>query len=238
MDERVLEGLFRWTQKVEIKDSFGEPYLTKTGVPVVVYQRIVGDAEIALARQTAIRSSAIKRRQLADPNSLDRLTLIPDYSLLEKDNLVGLIILSELQDLRAQASRDLVFPFPEQPSASATLQEQEENQEAIDTFHDRREVRLQEATKELVQMRRNELGAIRIDRLRKEHENAAINSVCREELLAVFNEMITYLATHDDAEYITRSYRTFNEFRNAASHLKRQLIEAYAMLELSGKDLK
>ena len=238
MDEHLLEGLFRWSHSFTIKDSLEEDFLNTEGEPVTVYQRIVGDAEVDLARQTALRSSALKRRQLIDPDSLDRLTLIPDYSLLAKDDLIGLILLNELAELRTQASRELTFSFPELPPSNSSLEEQEEYQTAVDTFFDRREKALQEKITELVDVRRRELGKLRKNRLHKIHEDSTINVICREEMLATFNEMIAYLGTYSDSDFTKKSFSTYYSFKNSASNLKRQLIEKYAELEISGNDLK
>lgn len=234
----VLDNLLKWEHTFTIKDSMGNDYKDSEGNPIVVYQRIVGDAEVDLARQTALRASAMKRRMLTDPSSLDRMTLIPDYELLDTDSLKGLIVLSELMDLREKATRELVFPFPEPPKSSANLEEQEKYQEAIDKYFEEREDRLQKETDQLAKLRRKELNSYSRAELERNHEQVTINNVCREEMLSTFNEMVAYQGTYIDPKYTTRAFSSYNAFKAAASYLKRQVVEQYAKLEVSGQTLK
>lgn len=129
MDTNILEGLFKWTHEVAIVDSMGEPVTVQdpsTGEqqPVKVYQRIIGDAQVGMARETALRASALKRIELRDPMNLSRLLLIPEFDKLDIENLIALTLLSEVGDLRDTARRELRFPFPEEPKADATLEAQ------------------------------------------------------------------------------------------------------------------
>lgn len=243
MDTNILEGLFKWTHDFLMVDSMGEPITvehpdTKEQVQVRVYQRIVGDAEVARARETALRASALKRTELRDPTSLDRLLLIPEFNRLEKDDLVALALLAEISDLRDQARRDLRFPYPEEPKADATLEEQEEHTHSIDTYFERRDEAIKEKTQELIELRKKELDSFNRQRLEGIYEETIINNAVKEEMLVTFNEMITYLATYDDPEFKQHSFTSFSAFRNASTQVKRQLIEGYLQLEISGDDLK
>lgn len=221
----------------------GEPVTVQdpeTGeqVEVKIYQRIIGDAEIAAAKEAALRSSALKRTQLRSPTNLDRLLLIPEFDKLSTDDLVSLIILNELADIRAQASRELRFPYPEEPKGDASLEKQEKYQEEVDTYFERREEVLKDKIEELVRLRDTELKSMGRPALENLYEEVAINSACREEMLVIFNSMIAYLATFDDAEFTSRSFSSFSTFQNANTDIKRQLIEAYLQLEISGEKLK
>lgn len=235
----ILEGLFKYHHQFNVVDSTGEVYVDPaTKEPIVVYQRIIGDAETNLCMQTALRASGLRRKQLSDPTSLDRLALIPDYSGLDKDTLIGLIILNEIPELRSKAKTEMVFPFPEAPGSDATLEEQEQYQEAVDTYFERYEARLQEKVKELIEVRQLELGGMAKRRLAAVHEEVAINATCREEMMTVYTEMSAYLGTYADENHTKRAFSSFNSFRDASPVLKRQLVEQYVALETHANKLK
>lgn len=236
--EELLEGLFKWTHEVVLEDSFGEQVLKSDGTPWKVYQRVVGDAEIDMARQTALRHSATLRKRLRNSSDLDRMTIIPDYSILTVEQVIALIVLNELSDIRAEASRDLLFSYPEQPTGSDSLEEQEKYQELVDTYFERREAKLQEEVNKLIVIRREHLEQYNEERLRKVHEESAIQSACREEMISIFNEVVTYFGTYSDAEFTTKAFGSYNTFKNASSVLKSQLIQKYTELEVSGQQLK
>ena len=237
MEDFILEGLLKWSHKFTPNDSSGEP-ITHNGKPIVLYQRVIGDADLDTARQTAWRAAALKRRQLKDETSLDRVMIVPDYTLLDKETLIALITLNELPELRQQASRDLIFGFPEALDESSTLEEQEEYQEATDTFFDRRQEKLAEKVNQLIEVRKKELKQMTKNKLKVLHEATAIDYACREVFLLTFNEMVTYLGTYSDAKFKKRAFPTFYSFRNVVTDIKQQLVEKYAELEISGGKLK
>lgn len=240
---KILEGLFKWSHEVVLKDSMGEPITYKdesTGElkPITVFQRVIGDAEVDLARQTALRASALKRKNLNNPANLDRMALIPEFAKLDKDSLIGVTVLNEITDFRAQASRELRFPFPEELSGGASLKEQEQYQEAVDTYFTRREEAVVEKTRQLVETRTQELTKFSKKKLQQIYEEVSINGVCRDAMLITFNEFVTYLATYDTEEFTNKAFSSFAAFRNANTSVKSQLMEAYLQLELSGDQLK
>lgn len=237
MEDFILEGLLKWSHEFIPKDSYEED-ITHNGKPVVLYQRIIGDADLDTARQTAWRASALKRRQLKDETSLDRIMIIPDYTLLDKKTLIALITLNELPELRQKASRDLVFGFPEPLNEDSTLEDQEEYQETIDTFFDRRQEKLTDEVNSLIEVRKKELKQMTKDKLTVLHENTAIDYACREVFLLTFNEMVAYLGTYSDSKHKKRAFPTFYSFRNMVTEIKQQLIEKYAELEITGDKLK
>jgi len=234
----TLEGLFKWHHELNLVDSLGDNVKKQDGTDWVVYQRVIGDSEINLARETALRASAIQRRKLQEPSNLDRMLIIPDYHNMDKGNIIALIILHELPDLRAAAQKEVLLPFPDASDSSATLKQQEETQTAIDTYFEKRDRLILEKINELVQARQEELQKNPKKRLQVIHADAAMNGSCREIFLVTLNEMLTYLGTWLDSEFKHRAFQSYNSFRNASTHLKQQLIEGYAVLELGGNKLK
>lgn len=239
----ILEGLFKWTHELVIVDSMGEPVTVqdpKTGkqLPVKVYQRIVGDAEVSMARETALRASALKRTELRDPTNLDRILLVPDFERLERDNLISLALLSEVAEIRDMARRDIRFPFPEEPGIDAALEQQEEYQRLVDTYIERRDEVIKKKAQELLQLRQRELEAMNRQQIERIYEESVINNAARQEMLGTFNEMVTFLATYSDNKFQRRAFTSFSAFRNANSDVKRQLVEGYLNLELQGDKLK
>lgn len=233
-----LDGLFKWTHKVELENSFGEPITDANSNPVVVYQRIVGDAELDLARQTALRASAILRKRLRSRDSISRLIHVPDYSQMAKENIVALIILNEMSDMRSKASRELQYPFPQSPGQDASLEDQEKYQEAVDNYFDERNEKIREETNRMATERKKVLDKYSKDRLQEIYEESAIDLQCKNEVNKVMQEMMTYLGTYRSDKFKHRAFSSFNAFRNAATHIKAQLIKAYNELEMSGEKLK
>ncbi len=241
--EHILEGLFKWTHDFLMVDSMGEPVTAEdptTGeqVPIRVYQRIVGDAEVARSREAALRASALKRTELRDPTNLDRLLLIPEFDRLEKDDLVSLALLSEIGDMRDEARRDLRFPYPAELKSDATLEQQEEHQRLEDTFFDRRNEAIKEDTQKLIEQRQVELTSFNRNRIEQIYEDVVINNAAKEAMMTTFNEMMTYLATYNDPKLKKRSFTSYSTFKNANTEVKRQLIEGYLRLEVGGDNLK
>ena len=234
----TLEGLFKWSHDWLMLGLNGQPLETEEGKEVRVYQRVIGDADLQLARETALRAAALQRKKLEEDSSLDRASLVPNYTYMDKGEITALIILTELHEIRRKADRELVFPYPEPPSSSATLEEQEQYQEAIDTYFERREKELKELIQDKVEMRKKELRKLSKDQLRVVHETAAIESSCRDVFLSILNEFMAYRGTFLDPEFIKRAYPSFNAFRNASPIAKRQIIANYANLELKGDQLK
>jgi len=237
MEDFVLEGLLKWSHSFVPVDSLGDS-ISHNGNPVTLYQRIIGDAELDIARQTSWRASSLKRRQLKDVTSLDRIMIIPDYELLDKKTLVALIVLNEIPEVRQKVSREMVFGFPDAPDEDSTLEEQEKYQEAVDTFFDRRQKKLSDEVEQLLEQRRKELSKMNKPALIKLHETTAIDYACREVFLSTFNEMVAYLGTYIDPEFKRRAYPTFYSFRNTVTNIKHQIIEKYAELEVNGENLK
>lgn len=233
----TLEGLFKWSHDWVMTDSTGVP-LTLEGKEVRVYQRVIGDADLQLARETALRASALQRKKLEEDISFDRAVLIPNYSYMDKGEIVALIVLLELPELRRQAEKELVFPYPEAPPSSASLEDQEDYQESIDTYFDRRDEQLKELINKNVEIRKQELNKLNKQQLRTHHESASIDSSCRDVFLTILNEFMAYRGTYLDAEHTKRAYSSFNSFRNASPVAKRQVVSKYAELELKGDQLK
>lgn len=233
----TLEGLFKWSHDWLMLGLDGEPLVDK-GKEVRVYQRVIGDADLQLARETSLRASALQRKKLEEDASLDRASLVPNYTNMDKGEIAALIILIELPEIRRNADRVLVFPYPESPLSSATLEEQEAFQEAVDTYFERREVALREEITKAVTVRKKELLRKNKKQLRTIHETGAIESSCRDVFLTILNEFIAYRGTYLDPEYKQRAYPSFNSFRNASPVAKRQVITNYADLELKGEQLK
>jgi hypothetical protein len=233
----TLEGLFKWSHDWEMLDLNGEP-LKVDGKEVKIYQRVIGDADLQLARETSLRASALQRKKLQEGTGLDRASLVPNYKYMDKGEISALIVLVELSDIRRQADKDLIFPYPEPPSSNATLEEQENYQESIDIFFDERDKELKKRVTKLVELRKEELRKLPKDRLREIHETAAVESACRDTFLTILNEYMAYRGTFLDAAFTQRAYPSFNAFRNASPYAKRQIITNYADLELKGDQLK
>jgi hypothetical protein len=234
----ILDTLFRWQGEVEIKDNKGEAVLINKE-PLKVYQRVIGDAELVRARKQALRASGSLRKELRDKKSDSHIALVPDYEALDDETLCRMILLSESLDIRTQAITLADKPKqPKEPNSDATLEQQEKYEAALETHTKAIETAVQDKSKELADKRLEELKEIPRDKLTKIFITTVVDSLCRSEMLRVFNSWCTYLGTYTGKRMKTLAFSNYTAFDNASPELKSQLLDSYIGLELGGADLK
>jgi len=233
-----LEKLFLWKGEITIKDRSGEPVIIRTK-PLVLYQRVIGDADLVHARKQALKASRKLRKSLRDQTSDSAASMLPDYESAEPKLLCNMIVMAEALSLRRQATELVSRPKePKSPKSGATLEDQEKY-----------EAKLEENTKvylddintkirELMDKRIEELKAMDNKLLPDIFLNATINSLCQAEMLNVFNSWCAYLGTYSDRNITKRAFKAYNSFDNSATELKEQVIRGYLSLEMGGEDLK
>jgi len=232
-----LENLFKWTGEVKVVGADGEPVMYRNK-PLVLYQRVVGDSEIAEARHHALQRSKRLRKDLREDDSLMRDSVIPEYDDLKDDDLKSAIVLSESMILRQKAINTVAEPVEPVLLSDASLEEQEEHDTAISEANAKWEAEVNKRTKELMDARLKELQDMDRDALIDLFLSTTINAVCRSQMLRTFNEWCTYLGTYKDRAFTKRAFKNFESFNNASTILKNQLVSSYLTLEISGDTLK
>ena len=234
-----LETLFKWTRELEILNTDGTPVLYK-GNPFKLYQRVVGDADLNIARKEALRASRTLRKNLRKKGSDEAMTYLPDHNIdQDRDVLINMIIIAETLDLRRMADNKAVKPKePKQPKSDASLEEQEEYEAAKEQWPKDVVAAINKEMDNIIDLRKEELGKKTNEELVKQLISNTIDSVCRTEMLRVFNSWCAYLGTYKNKAMTTRAFSSFEKFDNAAPDLKDQIISGYIELDMFGNDLK
>lgn len=227
-----LDDLFKWKGELEIKDNKGEAV-------IVVFQRIVGDAQLVIARKQALKSSATLRKELRQDESDSRIAMVPDHDALDDETLSRMVLLSESMDIRSQATTLADTPKePKEPGGDATLEQQEEYEASLVAHTKAIEEAVQEKSKELADKRLEELKDVPRKKLVDIFLATVIDSLCRSEMLKTFNCWCAYLGTYKDKRMKTLAFSNYGAFDNASPELKNQILDRYIELELGGTDLK
>jgi hypothetical protein len=226
-----ISPLFTWGKEFKIFDVTGKEIKR-------VYLRVVGDAEINRSRVFALRKSAELRSKLRDENSDERFAFIPDKSLVDKDKLIELIIFYTTRETTRTAMKNIKIPFPKEPKSNAPLEQVEEYQKEIDEYPLKRDAAIKAQVYKINDVTRKVLQTYDIDRLYKEFESALINEICEEEMIKRFTESCAYYGSYKDPQFKERLFNSYEEFDNNPSEIKKQFVEYYTTLDLSGDYLK
>ncbi len=233
-----LENLFKWNNELVIKNSDGTPAKI-SNKSVILYQRIIGDAELGRSRKSALKSSRRLRASLRDKTTDEHISLIPEYDTLTIDELRNSVILAEGFQIRREATEAASPPkLPKSPKSNATLEEQENYETSMDDYNKKLSKAIDAKTKEIMERRSKELEGVDKDTLSTKFVNAAIDSLCQAEMLRIFNFWCAYFGTYKDKAMRTRAFKSFDSFDNTSTQLKDQIIGGYVLLQLNGEDLK
>jgi len=228
-----LAHLFRWNEKVEIKDR-------DNNVLDTLYVRLVGDVDYQQAQQYALVSSRKLRRKLKDTNSVEHQALFLDIDDRKKEDLIYGTLMSEISNFRDLAVADLgseIFEI-KVPQDADTLEERENQQEAEEKLANEKAEKLRAKMEEKSEERKVELEKLSIKELKDIFVESSINAKCLDEFSTIFREYCIFSGTHKDSTFKTKAFADFEDFRNTSPNLKRQLIDAYLKLELTGEQLK
>lgn len=227
-----LINLFRWNTKVDIKDRDGN-------VSTTLYIRLVGDVDYSQAQQYGLVASRKLRKKLKNNNTAEYQALFLDIDDRNKDDLITGTLLAEVTNFRDAAMAELTetivdTKLPSDASLEDREDQQEDEEEAIKNRAEKVRTRMEEKSEE----RRVELEKLSIKDIRKVFVESSINSRCMDEFILVFREYCVFSGTYSDSKFKQRTFSDFDSFRNISTDLKRQLMDAYVKLELSGEQLK
>lgn len=228
-----LANLFRWNTEVEIKDREGN-------VVTKLYVRLVGDVDYNQAQQYGLVASRVLRKTLKDKNSTGHKALFLDIEDRSKDELIFGILLAEISNFRDLAVADLGTEIFETkvPEDADTLEERENQQEAEEKLTNEKTEKLRTKMEEKSEERKKELEDKDVKELKEIFVESSINAKCLDEFSTAFREYCIFAGTYSDKSFKESAFNDFDEFRNTSPNLKRQLIDAYLQLELSGEQLK
>jgi len=233
-----LQQLFRWTQELEILGENGD-VVVLNGKPLVLYQRVIGDADLAIARKHALKASRILRGKLRDKETDEHLALLPSYGDAPDQVLRNMALYTEALDLRRRALD--IAEQPRKPTtlhSEASLEDQEDYEAAMDKYYEDKEAAVTEKMRELTSARDKELQGLSKEALVEQFLSSAITSLCQTEMLNVFNSWCTYMGTYRDKKMKIHAFSDYDNFNNSAPELKSQVIAGYLRLEVGGGSLK
>ena len=233
-----LQQLFRWTRELEILDGDGE-VVVLNGKPLILYQRVIGDADLGVARKQGLKASKALRGNLRDKTTDEHIAMLPAYSDAPEQILRNMALYAEALDLRRRAMDMAEEPRkPVKLHSEATLEEQENYDTAMDKYYEDKEELITKKMKELTTAREAELQALSKEALVEQFLNSAINSICQRQMLDTFNSWCAYLGTYRGKRMKARAFNDYGSFDNSAPELKGQITAGYLSLEIGGESIK
>ena len=233
-----LSTLFRWTGELEVLGRDGEPVMSRNR-PLILYQRIIGDADVTIARKHALKASRDLRRLLKDRKSDSYAALVPDYTEMDDTVLRNSVILSEALELRQRALDTIERPRkPLELTSDATLEDRENYLTETEEYDKMVDDLLNEKFEQLAKTRKEQLEQLDKDTLVDLFLVSIVESLCRAEMLRIFNTWCAYLGTYSNKQMNKRAFKSYHNFDNAASELKSLVIGGYMRLEIEGETLK
>jgi len=206
--------------------------------------KVLGDESIKEAYKYSRIVSAQKRATLRDKDSVEYKDEVESIAEQDKQDLLDLIMASQENDFTRESVAAVIreeLPkieeIAEEPDAPS-LEEQE--------LLDKEELNTQEeflkAIDDYVSRRKEELKG-RLDKM----THKQLIAMAQEELLKVapmqaflseLNDQRGYRSTFIDKECKTRAFKSIEEYKDAHSTIKSQIIEAYNKLEMGPDDIK
>lgn len=226
-----ISKLFAWGDKFSVMGRDGKPLTT-------VYMRLVGDAELNIARVFAIRTSADLRKKLRTEGSDERMAMIPDFTEFDKDQLINALVIYSMPDFTKEAVNEVNVPYPVEPDSDSSLEEQEKFQALVDSFDERRNTEIKKFLEKKVTALRKSLENSSTEQLIKDVEDLAIAQICESKMIEKFREYCAYAGSYKDKNYKTRLFADFYEFENLIPEIKNQFLEYYITLEIGIPELK
>lgn len=232
-----LDDLFKWKKELTIKDGSGDNVLVK-GKPVKVYQRVIGDADLSTARKKGLIASGKLRKELKRTDSDTHIAMLPDYNSLDESVLRSMTVLADAANIRTEAIETYNKPDEPKMPDDPTLEEQEQYEVAMQEYMDAMDKSITKRMQEIMDQKTEALKQINKDELLERFLESLISSLCRNEMLRVFNSWCAFLGTYKDKSMKKHAFESYAAFDNATPELKEQIINSYITLDIGGEDIK
>ena len=225
-----ISKLFEWRAEVIINDINDNP--TK------LYMRLVGDAELNMARVAGLRASAELRRKFKDTNSDEYIAYIPDLEDIEKRNLIEFLVMLRMAAYREDASDKVRIPFPKEPKADDSLEKKENYQLRLDNYPTERENKVKIELDKIVKKEKAAMNRKSKEVMMEEYKKTLIDQMCESKMNSVFIGHSIFFGTYKDSEFKNKLFNSFKQFENLPIFAKEQFVEKYIDLQLGISDLK
>lgn len=229
-----LTKLFGWGRVFEVIDPRDE------SVQVLVYMKLLGDADLGRARTFALRKSAEMRRKLKDENSDERLAWVRSIDEVEVSDLVNLITIFSSREISNNAKSKVKLPTPKPPKSNAKLAKMEAFQKEVDEYPAKKAKAISEAIQNEVDSLKKTLEGKPKEELYKEYVRLLVDEFCEREAITAFDDMQVYFGCYTDDTYKAdkRFFKDFEEFDNLEPTVKQQFKDAYRSLDIEVSELK
>jgi hypothetical protein len=224
-----ISKLFSWGSEFKVATPRGD----KT-----FWMKVIGDADLNRARVYGLRQSAILRKKLKTEGSDERLALIPDFDVTDKEKIVEVILLYAVTDLTDRAQKKLDLTYPKEPDSEADLAEHEKFQEELDKWPAHVESELKKAYNKEVTVEKKRLNKLSVEKLLEEYEETLINKLCENEFMRGFQEMCVFFASYTDDTYSKHLFDDVEEFQNLPTEVKEKFYVFYTTLNIPTEELK
>ncbi|MHA2084948.1 MAG: hypothetical protein ACXABD_14415 [Candidatus Thorarchaeota archaeon] len=225
-----ITKLFRYKTEVEVKDEL-------TGDSGKFYLRIIAD--LNRARVFGLRKAAQLRKELKDPESEVREAFITEFAdIMSAELLIESILILKTGEMQREIVNMTDVPEPRAPRSDATQEVQENFQLEVDEYDAKYRKEYRKNAKKVEKKERKNLEGLGEEALYVLYEGVVIDRMCTEEMTTKYYEMCVFIGTYSDPDYKHKAFSNFEQFDNAAPHLKDLLMEQYRYLELGMTELK
>lgn len=230
---KELAALLKWSRKLEVKDQKGD-------VVETIYVRLVGDLDYQEAQQYALIASRKLRKKLRDKTTVNYDSLFLDLEEKVKGDLVFGILMAEMGTFRDLAIDELgtdILKTPENIS-NLSLEERENQQDDQEKAAQEKVDILKAKMEEKHDERKKELDTKSMKDLRKLFISSTINVKCLEIFSTTFRDYCCFVGSYFDSKFTKKAFTSFDVYQNMVTMVKRQILDTYLDLELSGEQLK
>lgn len=232
-----LANLLRWKKRVELRNESNKPLLDEDGNPVIVWVRLLGDFDMQEAFKLARIDSAKTRELLRTPDSIEYKDQVQPLIEADVDQCKEIIRAARSANWTAEAYSVVVRPdLPEieevavDPDAP-TLEEQEKLDKKTKTLEDK----YRKEIDKYIETKSNELEAelkdMELDALRAMAKYEVSNVLPLAAFVSRLNDEKVWRSVYVDSDCKERGFSSLEEFKEASSVVREQLIQAYTALE-------
>lgn len=233
----ILSDLFKWKRQIEIKGS-------DDSVQATVWIRILGDWDLSESYKAARVESAKMRVKIRDEQSDDYLNEVSALETFTDEELRLLIRNTKASDYLTEAFAVLnrgELPSIEEVAAQPdgpTLEEQEK----LDKLTKEIDEKYQKDVSDYIEAKSEELYT-KLKKLKREELYGEAKKAIQDLIpTRVFSTELAdqkaYRATYEDEACKIRAFPNVQEFRNADTAVRTQIIVAYSTLEINPEELK
>ena len=224
-----INMLFKWGTSMNLETPQGT---------VVVWLKLLGDADVNKARIFALRRSAEMRRKMADLESDERIALIPVLDTESKDKVVEVLLTLTVKAIADTANKAVEIKYPSDLKSSASLEEQEKYQQLVDDFPDYVAELHKKAMEKAVAKERKRLKRLSMEKLEVLYVTSLTDNASEAEMYRAFQDRSVWMACYQDENYILPMFAEFDDFINLPTEIKNQLVEFYGTLSIDIDTLK